>query len=361
MRYRCAANGDFNFTLEQLGVPVSARSTDDALPNNFLKAGQTLCTRYRRYSDAEIPACHHYLDSMYSYVNGSDITRGYTKPFVRSWMCWRLVAAAQLLWGELQWHRDSDVAGQRVSKGTFARYVSELFFHEADEPCSMVRLLSDVGAEKDAVTQVETSLWWAMSHDSGADHGEAAAEVPAPFALANIGFLRAVGAECDTVWMYAIDTDSDELRHSMRGLLEHTRLWSRGRVTAVSPYSNVPLWPNQSINFFLRSLYASSLMRGETESDGERRESHALSRQRRLLRCALRATRRLHYTRVYVVDQRALMPSAPIITVNSYVIKPFVFCLHDVSGVSVNMNDDYFVMKDVDVSDMVNSFGGPVL
>ena len=102
-------------------------------------------------------------------------------------------------------------------------------------------------------------------------------------------------------------------------------------------------------------------MRGETESDGERRESHALSRQRRLLRCALRATRRLHYTRVYVVDQRALMPSAPIITVNSYVIKPFVFCLHDVSGVSVNMNDDYFVMKDVDVSDMVNSFGGPVL
>lgn len=159
MRYRCAANGDFNFTLEQLGVPVSARSTDDALPNNFLKAGQTLCTRYRRYSDAEIPACHHYLDFMYSYVNGSDITRGYTKPFVRSWMCWSLVAAAQLLWGELQRHRDSDVAGQRVSKGAFARYVSELFFHEADEPCSMVRLLSDVGAEKDAVTQVETSLW----------------------------------------------------------------------------------------------------------------------------------------------------------------------------------------------------------
>jgi hypothetical protein len=358
-----AVRSDFNFTLEQLAAPLPTRATADPLRNNFLKADQGLRTHYRRYTRAEILAAHRHLDFIYSYVNGSDITRGYTKPFAKNYICWNLIAAVQFLWGELQRLRDGDAAGRRVSEDSFARYVSEILFTKSKSPCSMVKLLSSVGQGKDAMAQVEASLWWTVTHIN--DEDSEAAAVPAPYALTNIELLRAIGAERDTVWMDAIDTDCDELRHSMRGLLQHTRGWSRGRVTIVSPYSNVPQWLNQSKNFFLRSIYANAIVNGLSsnagKAAGERPETHTPLGTAQFCFAREANTKQLHYTRVHVVDQRALMPPAPITTVNSYVIEPFVYLLRNVSSVFVYMNDDYLIMKDVDVFDFVNSFGGPVL
>lgn len=357
------SNGDFNFTLEKLAEPISSRNAASPVKDNFIKEDQTLRTHYRLYSRADNLANHRHLDFIYSYVNGSDITRGYTKPFAKQHLCWNLIAAVQMLWGELQRLRgsDTDAGGPRVSEDTFARYVSELLFTKLSSPCSMVKLLSNAGEGKAAMTQVEASLWWAVTRASptpaDAATPEAIDKVPVPYALTNIELLRAIGAERDKVWMDAIDTDCDELRHSMRGLLDHTRGWSRGRVTVVSPYSNVPLWLNQSKNFFLRSLYADLLMSDEKKAD----DSHTPLSTAQFRFAREVHTHQLQYTRLHVVDQRALMPPAPLTTVNSYVIEPFVYRLRNVSSVFVYMNDDYLIMKDVDLEDFVNEFGGPVL
>ncbi|KAG5492972.1 hypothetical protein JKF63_01553 [Porcisia hertigi] len=362
-------NGAFNFTVRPLAVPhaaaVAAKATgttttassrtDDA---DFTKADQGLRTHYRRYTRDELLQRHAHLDFIFSYVNGSDVTRGYTKPFAKSWDCWNMIASAQLLWGEMQRAGDIGADAPRIAEDTFSRYITELLF-VSSSPCAMSELLAGMGAGKDAIKRVEASLWWATRHPS---EPQGAPPPPPPeMTLTNRELLRALGADGDSVKPDDIDADCDELRHAMRGLLRHTRTWHRGRIVVVTPYGNVPLWLNQSRNFFMRSLYAAATARAKTgggAADGD--DAGVLgTAEARFVKEA--STGELHYTRIHVVDQRALMPPAPLTTVNSFTIEPFVYRLRNASSIFVYMNDDYLIMKDVDITDFVNEYGGPLL
>nr|CAJ2473373.1 unnamed protein product [Leishmania braziliensis] len=366
---RHAVNGAFSFAVQPLAVPHAAAAAvasnataSRSADADFTKADQGLRTHYRRYTRDELLQRHAHLDFIYSYVNGSDITRGYTKPFAKTWECWNMIASVQLLWGEMQRAADIGVDAPPLAEDTFSRRIAVLLFVSSSSPCALSQLLADVGSGKDAVQRVEASLWWAATHPSQ-PHIEGAPPPP-KMALTNMELLRALGADLESVKPDDIDVDCDELRHGMRGLLLHTRSWHRGRMTVVTPYGNVPLWLNQSRNFFMRSLYAAATAptaRAEAASgaaDGG--DASVLgTAEARFVREA--HTGKLHYTRIHIVDQRALMPPAPLTTVNSYVVEPFVYRLRNASSIFIYMNDDYLVMKDVDITDLVNVYGGPVL
>ncbi|CAC9491070.1 hypothetical predicted transmembrane protein [Leishmania infantum JPCM5] len=370
---RHAVNGAFNFTVRPLAVPhaaaaAAATGTTASRSGNadadFTKADQGLRTHYRRYTRDELLQRHAHLDFIYSYVNGSDITRSYTKPFAKTWECWNMIASVQLLWGEMQRSADTDTEAPHIAEDAFSRYIAELLFVSASSPCAMSKLLADVGAGKDAMKRVEASLWWAATHPNGPRSVEDAPLPPPEMTLTNMELLRALGADLESVKPDDIDADCDELRHGMRGLLEHTRSWHRGRMAVVAPYGNVPLWLNHSRNFFMRSLYAAATAAaaraeasgGAADGDNPRVLGTA---EARFVKEAHTGT--LHYTRIHIVDQRALMPPAPLTTVNSYVVEPFVYRLRNASSVFIYMNDDYLIMKDVDITDFVNEFGGPLL
>ncbi|AYU78785.1 Protein of unknown function (DUF3184), putative [Leishmania donovani] len=370
---RHAVNGAFNFTVRPLAVPhaaaaAAATGTTASRSGNadadFTKADQGLRTHYRRYTRDELLQRHAHLDFIYSYVNGSDITRSYTKPFAKTWECWNMIASVQLLWGEMQRSADTDTEAPHIAEDAFSRYIAELLFVSASSPCAMSELLADVGAGKDAMKRVEASLWWAATHPNGPRSVEDAPLPPPEMKLTNMELLRALGADLESVKPDDIDADCDELRHSMRGLLEHTRSWHRGRMAVVAPYGNVPLWLNHSRNFFMRSLYAAATAteaRAEASGDAaDGDDSRVLgTAEARFVKEAHTGT--LHYTRIHIVDQRALMPPAPLTTANSFSIEPFVYRLRNASSVFIYMNDDYLIMKDVDITDFVNVYGGPVL
>ncbi|GET88555.1 protein of unknown function, putative [Leishmania tarentolae] len=368
---RHAVNGAFNFTVRPLAVPraaAAATSTNTSssgyADSDFTKADQGLRTHYRRYTRDELLQRHAHLDFIYSYVNGSDITRSYTKPFAKTWECWNMIASVQLLWGEMQRAAHTGADTPHIAEDAFSRYIAELLFVSASSPCALSTLLADVGSGKDAMRRLEGSLWWATTHPSGPHNVKDALLPPPEMTLTNRELLRVVDEDLESLNPDHIDADCDELRHSMRGLLTHTRSWHRGRIAIVAPYGNVPLWLNQSKNFFLRSLYAAATattMRAD-ESDGAAGGDDA-----RVLGTAEASfvkeahTDKLHYTRIHIVDQRALMPPAPLTTVNSHVVEPFVYRLHNASSVFIYMNDDYLIMKDVDITDLINVYGGPVL
>ncbi|AIN98677.1 putative transmembrane protein [Leishmania panamensis] len=366
---RHAVNGAFSFAVQPLAVPHAAAAAvasnataSRSADADFTKADQGLRTHYRRYTRDELLQRHAHLDFIYSYVNGSDITRGYTKPFAKTWECWNMIASVQLLWGEMQRAADIGADAPPLAEDAFSRHIAELLFVSSSSPCALSQLLADVNAGKDAMKRVEASLWWAATHPSQ-PHIKGAPPPP-EMALTNMELLHALGADLESVKPDDIDADCDELRHGMRGLLLHTRSWHRGRMTVVTPYGNVPLWLNQSRNFFMRSLYAAATAptaRAEAASgaaDGG--DASVLgTAEARFVREA--HTGKLHYTRIHIVDQRALMPPAPLTTANSYVVEPFVYRLRNASSVFIYMNDDYLVMKDVDITDFVNEFGGPLL
>ncbi|CBZ27051.1 hypothetical protein, unknown function [Leishmania mexicana MHOM/GT/2001/U1103] len=373
---RHAVNGAFSFTVRPLAVPYAATaaaaaatgttdSSSGTVDADFTKADQGLRTHYRRYTRDELLQRHAHLDFIYSYVNGSDITRSYTKPFAKTWECWSMIASVQLLWGEMQRAADTDTNAPHIAEDAFSRYIAELLFVSASSSCAMSELLADVGAGKDAMRRVEASLWWAATHPNRPHNIKGAPPPPQPpMTLTNMELLRAVSADMESVKPDSIDADCDELRHSMRGLLEHTRSWHRGRMAVVAPYGNVPLWLNHSKNFFMRSLYAAATATAaRAEASGGAADgggSKVLgTAEARFVKEAHTGT--LHYTRIHIVDQRALMPPAPLTTVNSYVVEPFVYRLRNASSVFVYMNDDYLIMKDVDITDFVNVYGGPVL
>ncbi|KAG5492106.1 hypothetical protein GH5_01011 [Leishmania sp. Ghana 2012 LV757] len=374
---RRAISGAFNFTVRPVAVPHAAAEAAAAVGEpapttgsnsrsadaDFTKADQGLRTHYRRYTRNELLQRHAHLDFIYSYVNGSDIMRSYTKSFAKAWECGHVIASVQLLWGEMQRAADIGADAPHIAEEDFSRRIAELLFTSSSSPCALSQLLSDVGGGKDAMKRVEASLWWAATHPSHSEHLESALP-PAEMALTNAELLRALGADLGSAKPDEIDADCDELRHSMRGLLRHTRSWHRGRMIVVTPYGNVPLWLNQSRNFFMRSLYAAATA---SPADAEAAGGAAHSDDARVLGTAEARfvrevhTGKLHYTRIHVVDQRALMPPAPLTTANSFSIEPFVYRVRNASSIFIYMNDDYLIMKDVDITDFVNVYGGPVL
>ncbi|KPA77921.1 hypothetical protein ABB37_06700 [Leptomonas pyrrhocoris] len=122
------------------------------------------------------------------------------------------------------------------------------------------------------------------------------------------------------------DRETDELRHSIRSLEQHVQ-WHRGRVVIVSP--------------------------GHHPDVGGRREELPC----RCVRCASVQALRSRTT----VHQDAVMPYGMRLTVDSHVIEQHIWRVRNTTAVHVYMNDDYFVNRDVAITDLFNQYGGTIV
>ncbi|KAG5482027.1 hypothetical protein LSCM1_05742 [Leishmania martiniquensis] len=128
------------------------------------------------------------------------------------------------------------------------------------------------------------------------------------------------------------DRETDELRHSLRSVEQHVR-WHRGRVVMVSP-GHHPTWVDGAKNFLAGVC-------------GDARVQ------------ALRTSGT--HLRVTTVHQDALMPYGMRLTVNSHAIEQHLWRVRNVTPVHVYMNDDYFVNRDVAITDLFNEYGGTIV
>ncbi|KPA73083.1 putative transmembrane protein, partial [Leptomonas pyrrhocoris] len=151
-------NGGFNYTLEELAKPLSARGTSDHFDADFTKADQGLRTHYRRYSRDEVLAKNRHMDFIYSYVNGSDVTRLFLKPFATSGQCSSATTSVQLLWGALLRLKSAELADLGTSEKEFSRSVTAVLFADMSSPCSLADLHSSTVTSSEAVKRVQQSL-----------------------------------------------------------------------------------------------------------------------------------------------------------------------------------------------------------
>ncbi|SYZ64384.1 Protein_of_uncharacterised_function_(DUF3184) (plasmid) [Leishmania braziliensis MHOM/BR/75/M2904] len=128
------------------------------------------------------------------------------------------------------------------------------------------------------------------------------------------------------------DRETDELRHSLRSLEQHVR-WHRGRVVVVSP-GHHPTWVDGAKNF-LAGLCGDARVQ------------------------ALRSSGT--HLRVTTVHQDAVMPYGMRLTVDSHVIEQHLWRVRNMTAVHVYMNDDYFVNRDVAITDLFNEYGGTIV
>ncbi|KAG5508812.1 hypothetical protein JKF63_05311 [Porcisia hertigi] len=128
------------------------------------------------------------------------------------------------------------------------------------------------------------------------------------------------------------DRETDELRHSLRSLEQHVR-WHRGRVVMVSP-GHHPTWIDGAKNF-LAGLCGDARVQ------------------------ALRSSGT--HLRVTTVHQDAVMPYGMRLTANSHVIEQHLWRVRNMTAVHVYMNDDYFVNRDVAITDLFNEYGGTIV
>ncbi|KAL7705309.1 hypothetical protein N2W54_000293, partial [Lotmaria passim] len=128
------------------------------------------------------------------------------------------------------------------------------------------------------------------------------------------------------------DRETDELRHSIRSLEQHVR-WHRGRVVIVSP-GHHPTWVDGAKNFLAGAC-------GDVSVQALR----------------LRGT----HLRLTTVHQDAVMPYGIRLTVNSHSIEQHIWRVRNITPVHVYMNDDYFVNRDVAITDLFNEYGGTIV
>ncbi|KAL7705308.1 hypothetical protein N2W54_000292 [Lotmaria passim] len=128
------------------------------------------------------------------------------------------------------------------------------------------------------------------------------------------------------------DRETDELRHSIRSLEQHVR-WHRGRVVIVSP-GHHPTWVDGAKNFLAGACGDASVQ---------------------ALR--LRGT----HLRLTTVHQDAVMPYGLRFTADSHVIEQHIWRVRNITPVHVYMNDDYFVNRDVAITDLFNEYGGTIV
>ncbi|EPY35231.1 hypothetical protein AGDE_07522 [Angomonas deanei] len=121
------------------------------------------------------------------------------------------------------------------------------------------------------------------------------------------------------------DRESDEFRYSFRSVEAHIK-WHRGPLLSVTP-GHHPWWVDNARNFLSASC--------------ERREG-------------------VHQEFI-TIHQDALIPYGLRYTKSSYAIETFLYRVKNLTGLHVYFNDDYFVQKDVAVTDFVNPYGGPIL
>ncbi|EKF26058.1 ATP-dependent chaperone, putative [Trypanosoma cruzi marinkellei] len=139
-------------------------------------------------------------------------------------------------------------------------------------------------------------------------------------------FLLAFGSDAPKK-LSARDRERDELHYSIRSVEQHMR-WHRGRLLIVSPGHN-PYWVDEAKNFMASAL---------TSNRGEN-------------------MRGLH-ARITTVHQDVLMPYGLRLTVDSHTIEMQLFRVLNITPIHLFLNDDYFVNRDVDISDLLNENGG---
>ncbi|TPP51138.1 hypothetical protein CGC21_24850 [Leishmania donovani] len=128
------------------------------------------------------------------------------------------------------------------------------------------------------------------------------------------------------------DRETDELRHSLRSVEQHVR-WHRGRVVMVSP-GHHPTWVDGAKNFLAGMCGGARVQ-------------------------ALRSSGT--HLRVTTVHQDAVMPYGMRLTVDSHVIEQHLWRVRNMTPVHVYMNDDYFVNRDVAITDLFNEYGGTIV
>ncbi|CBZ25284.1 conserved hypothetical protein [Leishmania mexicana MHOM/GT/2001/U1103] len=144
--------------------------------------------------------------------------------------------------------------------------------------------------------------------------------------------LKLFGGSASTVRVDERDRETDELRHSLRSVEQHVQ-WHRGRVVMVSP-GHHPTWVDGAKNFLAGVCGGARVQ-------------------------ALRS--RGTHLRVTTVHQDAVMPYGMRLTVDSHVIEQHLWRVRNVTAVHVYMNDDYFVNRDVAITDLFNEYGGTIV
>ncbi|KAG5504245.1 hypothetical protein JIQ42_06077 [Leishmania sp. Namibia] len=128
------------------------------------------------------------------------------------------------------------------------------------------------------------------------------------------------------------DRETDELRHSLRSVEQHVP-WHRGRVVMVSP-GHHPTWVDGAKNFLAGMCGGARVQALRTSGT---------------------------HLRVTTVHQDAVMPYGMRLTVDSHVIEQHLWRVRNVTPVHVYMNDDYFVNRDVAITDLFNEYGGTIV
>ncbi|KAG5482555.1 hypothetical protein CUR178_05695 [Leishmania enriettii] len=144
--------------------------------------------------------------------------------------------------------------------------------------------------------------------------------------------LKHFGGAESTLRVDDRDRETDELRHSLRSVEQHMP-WHRGRVVMVSP-GHHPTWVDGAKNFLAG-------MCGDARVQALRTSGTHL--------------------RVTTVHQDAVMPYGMRLTVDSHVIEQHLWRVRNVTPVHVYMNDDYFVNRDVAITDLLNEYGGTIV
>ncbi|AYU77686.1 Protein of unknown function (DUF3184), putative [Leishmania donovani] len=144
--------------------------------------------------------------------------------------------------------------------------------------------------------------------------------------------MKLFGGSANTVRVDERDRETDELRHSLRSVEQHVR-WHRGRVVMVSP-GHHPTWVDGAKNFLAGMCGGARVQ-------------------------ALRSSGT--HLRVTTVHQDAVMPYGMRLTVDSHVIEQHLWRVRNMTPVHVYMNDDYFVNRDVAITDLFNEYGGTIV
>ncbi|KAG5504249.1 hypothetical protein JIQ42_06081 [Leishmania sp. Namibia] len=128
------------------------------------------------------------------------------------------------------------------------------------------------------------------------------------------------------------DRETDELRHSLRSVEQHVP-WHRGRVVMVSP-GHHPTWVDGAKNFLAGMCGGARVQALRTSGT---------------------------HLRVTTVHQDAVMPTHARLTLNTNPIEHHLWRVRNVTPVHVYMNDDYFVNRDVAITDLFNEYGGTIV
>ncbi|KPA77926.1 hypothetical protein ABB37_06704 [Leptomonas pyrrhocoris] len=260
----------------------------------------------RTYTAAELLEKFSNVDYIYSFVNGTEANHEYRK---------------------------------EVRSGCFAQILAaEATSYEQGYPAFLTPTTTAAPSTTSAMTNTNSSVQ---------RNGNASAPVLHPFALlrcsANrirnlVGPGQTVGALLTGVQAAARrgadsrDRETDELRHSIRSLEQHVQ-WHRGRVVIVSP-GHHPTWVDGARNFLAGVCGGASVQ-------------------------ALRS--RGTHLRLTTVHQDALMPYGMRLTADSHVIEQHIWRVRNTTAVHVYMNDDYFVNRDVAITDLFNEYGGTIV